>query len=97
MKIVEAIFGKMKILNFFFCEPPTLNFECRSKTKKRAIDSCKGTLDIECERDWLVGLGATLGGGHKIKNIFLVSTIFINFCGVIVHSNLNNMALLAFP
>ena len=22
---------------------------------------CKGTPDIECERDWPVGLGATLG------------------------------------
>ena len=54
-EIVEAIFGKMKILNF------SLNFEGRSKTKKRARDICKGTLDIEFERDWSFGLGATLG------------------------------------
>ena len=45
----------------------TLNFEGRSKTKNPARDICKGTLDIECERDWSVGLGATLGDGQKIK------------------------------
>ena len=41
----------------------TLNFEGSSKTKKEAGDICKGTLDIEFEQDWLVGLGATLGDG----------------------------------
>ena len=30
----------------------------------RARDICKGTLDIECERDWPVGLTATLGDGQ---------------------------------
>ena len=75
-EIVEAIFGKMKILNFSLMRT-TLNFEGRSKTKKRARDICKGTPDIECERDWLVGLGATLGDGQKIKiAIFLVLGIF---------------------
>ena len=39
----------------------TLNFEDRSKTKKQAEDICNGTLDIECEQDWSVSLGATLG------------------------------------
>ena len=41
MKIVGAIFEKMKILNFFLCE-----------------------LDIECERDWPVGLdqGSSIRG-----------------------------------
>ena len=48
----------------------TLNFEGRSKTRKEAEDICKGTLDIEFERDWSVSLGATLGYGHKIKNYF---------------------------
>ena len=48
----------------------TLNFEGRSKTKKRAGDICKGTLDIEFERDWSVGLGAMLGNRQKIKNYF---------------------------
>ena len=28
-----------------------------------------GTLDIECERDWSVGLGVMLGDGQKIKNV----------------------------
>ena len=40
------------------------------KRKKRARDICKRTLGIECERDRPVGLGATLGDGHKIKNYF---------------------------
>ena len=45
----------------------TLNFEGRSKTKNRARDICKGTLDIEFERDWPFGLGAMLGGAQKIE------------------------------
>ena len=40
------------------------------KKKKKAGDICKGILDIEFERDWSFGLGATL------KTIFLVSGIF---------------------
>ena len=40
------------------------------KLKKRARDIFKGTLDIECERDWPVRLGATLGNGQKIKKLF---------------------------
>ena len=67
MKIVGAIFEKMKILIFFLMWT-TLNFEGRSKTKKVAGDICKRTLDIECERDWSVSLGAMLGDGQKIKN-----------------------------
>ena len=48
----------------------TLNFEGRSKTKELAGDICKGTLDIECERDWSLSLSATLGNGQEIKNYF---------------------------
>ena len=48
----------------------TLNFEDISKTKTLARDICKGTLDIEFERDWSVGLGATLGDGQKLKIYF---------------------------
>ena len=51
----------------------TFNFEGRSKTKKRARDICKGTLDVEFGRDWSVGLGATLGDGQKIKNWYFSS------------------------
>ena len=69
MKIVGAIFGNIKIFNFFLMWT-TLNFEGRSKTKKRARDICKGTIDIECEQEWPVGLGATLGNRQKIKNYF---------------------------
>ena len=41
----------------------TLNFEGRSKTKKRAGDIFKGTLNIEFQQDYSVGLVATLGDG----------------------------------
>ena len=42
----------------------TLNSEDSSKMNKRAWDICKGTPDIEYERDLSVGLGATLGEGQ---------------------------------
>ena len=79
MKIVGAIFEKMKILNFFLMRT-TLNFEGISKTKKKkkARDICKGTIDIEFERDWSLGLGATLGDEQKIENYF---SSFRNFSG----------------
>ena len=66
MKIVEAIFENFK----FFLMWTTLNFEGRSKTKNWAKDICKGTQDIEWERDWPIGLGATLGDVQKVKNYF---------------------------
>ena len=75
MKIIGAIFEKMKIKNFFLIWT-SLNFEDRSKTKKRAGDTCKGTSDIESEQDWSVGLSATLGDMQKIKNYFSSSGIF---------------------
>ena len=77
MKIVWAIFEKMKIFNFFHMWT-TLNFDGRSRTRKETGDILKGTLDIEFERDWSVNLGATLGGGQKIKNYF---SSFRNFSG----------------
>ena len=42
----------------------------KEKKKETAGDICKGTLDIECERDWSVGLDAKLGDEQKIKNCF---------------------------
>ena len=69
MKIVGAIFEKMKILIFFLCELPLISGVDR-KEKKWAKDICRGTLDNECERDWPVGLGATMGDGQKIWNYF---------------------------
>ena len=62
-------FWEIKNLKFFLLWT-TLNFEGRSKTKKWARDICKGTLDIEFERDWSVGLGATLGDRQKINKLF---------------------------
>ena len=59
----------MKILNFFLCELPLI-LRVDRKLKKRAREICNGTLDIEFERYWSVGLGATLGDGQKIKNYF---------------------------
>ena len=43
MKIVEAIFEKIKIF-FFLCELPLI---LRIDWKQRARDICKGALDIE--------------------------------------------------
>ena len=59
----------MKILNFFLCELPLI-LRVVKNDKKPARDIFRGTLDIECERDWPVGLGTTLGDGQKIKNYF---------------------------
>ena len=70
MKIVWSHFWENKNFKFFFLWT-TINFEGWSKMKKWAEDICKGILDIECERDWSVGLGATLGDGQKIKNYLL--------------------------
>ena len=55
----------------------TLNFGGR-KRKKLAKDICRGTLDIEWERDWPVGLGGTLGDRQKIRKYF---SSFRDFCG----------------
>ena len=68
-KIVEAVFQKTKILNFFLMWT-TLHFEGRSKTKRDTGNICKGTPDIEFWQDWTVGLGATLRERQKIKNYF---------------------------
>ena len=68
MKIEGGIFEKIKILIFFLCELPLILRVHRKL--KRARDICKGTLDIECEREWPVCLGGTLGGGQKIKKTF---------------------------
>ena len=57
----------------------TLNFASRSKTRKKQVgDNCEGALDIECERNWSVGSGATLcdAAERKSKTIFVVSGIF---------------------
>ena len=52
---------------FFICELPLI-LRIDQKPIKRARYICKGTLDIEFERDWSFGLGATLGADQKIKN-----------------------------
>ena len=67
MKIFGAIFEKMKNLNCLKYELPLILRVDRKLKKKRARDICNGTLDIECERDRPVGLGATLGDEQKIK------------------------------
>ena len=67
MKSLEPFLRKWKF-QFFFLMWTTLYFEGRSKTKNLAWDICKGTLDIEYERDWPVVLSATLDDGQKINN-----------------------------
>ena len=62
-------FSENENLKKNLCELPLILREDR-KQENRARDICKETLDIEFERDWSVGLGATLGEGQKIKNYF---------------------------
>ena len=69
MKIVEAVFQKTIIVNFFL-NVNYLHCEGRSKKKKRRQEILQGTPDIEFEQDWSVGLGATLRERKKIKNYF---------------------------
>ena len=83
MKIVGAIFKKMKILNFFLCELPLI-LRVDRKRKKRAGYICKRTLDIERQRHRSVGLGVTLSDAQKIKNYF---SSFRDFSGKSQHSS----------
>ena len=99
MKIVGAIVEKTKILIFFLCELPLISRVDR-KRKKRARDICKGTLDIEFERYWSVGLGATIGDAtdRTLKTTILVpgfffsekavSTIFLGFVCTVNQQNI---------
>ena len=73
--IVGAIFEKMKILNLFICELPLI-LRVDRKRKKPTRDICKGTLDIEFQRDWSVGQVLFQLIARKLKTIFLVSGIF---------------------
>ena len=71
IKIVKAIFEKFEILNFFLCELGLpLILGVTRKRKEQAENICKGTLDIEFEQDWPVGLGDILADRQKIKNYF---------------------------
>ena len=63
IKIVEAIFEKIKMFNFFSCELPLI-LGVLGKLKKTARDMYKRNLDIEFERDQLIGFCATLGDCH---------------------------------
>ena len=55
MKIVWALFEKMEIFIFTLCELPLI-IRVDRKRKKRSGDICKGTQDVEFERDWSVRL-----------------------------------------
>ena len=66
------------MFNFFLCELP-INFNSKSKIKKREWRYFQGVLDIEIGRNWSVGLGAPLGDGHTEKLFFFLS--FRDFFG----------------
>ena len=67
MKIVGAIFEKIKIFNFFSCELP-LTLGVEEKLKKKARDIYKRTLDIEFERDRSIRLGSMIGDGQTDRH-----------------------------
>ena len=64
IKIVGAIFEKIKIKFFFLCELPLI-LGLGWKLKKGVRDICEGTLDFEFERDWWVYFGPALWEGKK--------------------------------
>ena len=65
------------MFNFFLCELPLI-LTVSLKQKNWAKGICRGTLDIECERDWSVSLGAMLDDEYKFKNYF---SSFLDFPG----------------
>ena len=78
MKIVSHFSENENFIFFFLCELPLILRVDRKR--KNEHNFCKGTLDIEFERDWSFGLGVTLGGEQKIKNYF---SSFRDFSGKI--------------
>ena len=52
------------MFNFFLCELPLILTVSVKWKNERNGDICKGTLDIEFERDCSFGLGAMLGNVH---------------------------------
>ena len=92
IKIVMTIFEKIKFYIF-----PYVNYtlfsrvDRKRKKKKRARDICKETLDIECERDWSVSLGATLGDGQKIKHYFPGKADSVILLGIECTINTHNL------
>ena len=69
MKIVGAIFEKIKIFNFFLHELSLiLGVGGKLKKKKTVRDIYNRTLDIEFEGDRSIGLGSTIGDGQTHTN-----------------------------
>ena len=65
---------KSKFLIFFSCELPLiLGVGGKLKKKKKARDIYKRTLDIEFERDRLIGLGSTIGDGQTDRETDIFS------------------------
>ena len=78
MKIVGAIFEKMKILNFFICELPfILRVDRKRKKKKRARDIfARGPQISNLNEIRHLVQALCQATNRKLKNIFLVSGIF---------------------
>ena len=66
IKIVGAVFEKIKILNVFLMWT-TLNFKVSLRSNILARGIYKRTLYIEFEQNWSFGLGPTLGDGKNGK------------------------------
>ena len=61
----QTHFLENRNFNFFLSELPFILRADRKRKKKIPINICKRTLDKRFEWDWLVGLGAMLGDGHR--------------------------------
>ena len=58
--------------------------KCKMKNERNR-DICKGTLDIEFERDWSFGLGATLGEIHTDFFFFFSFSDFSGKAKSVIH------------
>ena len=72
LKSFQPFLRKSKLIIFFMWS--TLHLTVSLEWKNWNI--CMGTLDIDFERDWSVGLGTTLGDDHKKNKKNCVSGIF---------------------
>ena len=80
-----------------FCPSPIVAPKPTDQSRSNSVSTVP--LQIYLARFFVFDLHSKLRVVHVRIFFFpkMAPTIFINFCGVTIHSNLSNMALLAFP